>query len=242
MSNTLNTITRTPVHEKAKQIASLLASEQPNYDYLREIFRHLRKELAIIVPKKEKKLRYVPTEEEVSQFYATIWEKNNIKDSVIIRTLLYTGVRVSEFVRILITDVDLKKCQIRIQGLHNQERMVPFPKLFKETLENQMQETLKKGGRYLFESSWKKPYTDRGIRKLLATYSKKSGIPTSISPNTLRTFLFAWLKKQGIENVMIRPYSGHEYSSSLDAYEASEKFSIKEAQEEYQATIQKLLI
>ena len=35
------------VKKKAKQIAKLLRSERPDYFYLKEIFRHLRKELDI---------------------------------------------------------------------------------------------------------------------------------------------------------------------------------------------------
>jgi integrase/recombinase XerD len=37
------------------------------------------------------------------------------------------------------------------------------------------------GATYLFESSWKKKYTDRGIRKILAKYSEMA-IPYLPSP------------------------------------------------------------
>lgn len=39
---------------------------------------------------------------------------------------------------------------------------------------------VEKGAKYLFESSWKKPYTARGIRKILAGYNKNVGISESI--------------------------------------------------------------
>ena len=42
---------------------------------------------------------------------------------------------------------------------------------------------------FLFESSWKKPYSDRGVRKILARYTQAAGITASISPHTLRHFL-----------------------------------------------------
>jgi hypothetical protein len=44
---------RTPVRENAKEIAIHLTPEHPDYDYLRELFRYLRKELSVSVPKKE---------------------------------------------------------------------------------------------------------------------------------------------------------------------------------------------
>jgi len=41
-------VKQTPVRTKAKQIAKLLHQESPDYNYLRELFRHLRKELTRI--------------------------------------------------------------------------------------------------------------------------------------------------------------------------------------------------
>ena len=37
-------IQRTPVRQKAKQLSKTLRQEKPDYNYLRELFRHLRKE------------------------------------------------------------------------------------------------------------------------------------------------------------------------------------------------------
>src|SRR5262249_39294364 len=53
------------------------------------------------------------------------------------------------------------------------------------------------GAVFLFESSWKKHYSDRGVRKILTRYTQAAGITASISPHTLRHFLFTWLKTQG---------------------------------------------
>jgi len=39
-------------------------------------------------------------------------------------------------------------------------------------------------GQHLFESSWKKPYTDPGIRQILEQYSREAGMEHSISPHT----------------------------------------------------------
>jgi integrase/recombinase XerD len=62
---------------------------------------------------------------------------------------------------------------------------------------------------FLFESSWKKPYTDRGIRKILARYSQAARITQPVSPHRLRHFLFTWLKTQRLDDALIQPYSGH---------------------------------
>jgi integrase/recombinase XerD len=57
----------------------------------------------------------------------------------------------------------------------------------------------------LFESSWKRPYSDRGIRKMLAKYSALAGMSHSISPHQLRHFFFIWVRNQGVDDVQFFP-------------------------------------
>ena len=69
----MSTINQTPVREKAKQLSKQLKKEKPDYNYLRELFRHIRKELKVQVETgKPKKLPYVPTEEEISKYYQAL--------------------------------------------------------------------------------------------------------------------------------------------------------------------------
>ena len=225
------------MQQKAKQLAKLLHKENPDYTYIRELFRNLRRELGISAVKMEKKLPYVPTEEEIRKYYTVVWQSRNMQNVILIKVLLYTGVRVSELVRIQISDVDFDRCQIRItQGKGKKDRIVPFSLSFKEVLALHGDSLTKKGGKYLFESSWKRPYTDRGIRKIMTQYAHQAGITHPISPHKLRHFLFTWLKKQGIEDAMIQPYSGHESRQSLEIYS---KLSIGDAQKEYENVIQR---
>jgi integrase/recombinase XerD len=222
---------RTPASKKAKEIAKLLKSEHPDYNYLKSLFRHLREELEISVPSEGKKLPLVPTSEELQRYYQAVWKTRNVQDMVIIKTLLYTGVRVSELVNIRLSDVDFERCQIRINaGKGNKDRIVPFPVSFKEVLALHVDRMEQKQATYLFESSWKRKYSDRGIRKILAKYAALAGLDKSISPHQLRHFLLTWLKKQGIDDALIQPYSGHSSRQSLEVYS---RLSIGEAQEVY---------
>ena len=83
---------------------------------------------------------------------------------------------------------------------------------------------------YLFESNWRKKYTDRGVRKILAKYSKEAGLSQPLSPHKLRHFLLTWLKKQGVDDAFIQPYSGHDSRQSLEVYS---KLALPEAQDKY---------
>jgi len=124
---------RTPARRKARQLAKYLRAERPDYAYLKDVFRHLREELGVEVTRAPKKLPYVPTEAEIRAFYDAVWKARRASDVILIKTLLYTGVRVSELIRIQIADVDLDTCRIRItQGKGGKDRVVPFPAAFRK--------------------------------------------------------------------------------------------------------------
>ncbi len=148
-----------------------------------------------------------------------------------------TRIRVSELVNLKLTDVDYEQCQIRIEA--GKERVVPFPASFREVLAMHADNMRKQNAEYLFESTWKKQYTDRGIRKILANYAKDAGIERKISPHRLRHFFLDWLKRQGLDDSYIQPYSGHESRHSLDIYS---KPTIHEAQEKYDGIMSKFPI
>ncbi|MGI8412260.1 MAG: tyrosine-type recombinase/integrase [Solirubrobacteraceae bacterium] len=228
---------RTPARRKAQQLARQFRGEHPDYDYLKQVFRHLRSELAIEIPRMPKKLPYVPSEAEIRRYYETVWQGRRTGDVVLIKTLLYTGVRVSELVNIRLADVDLDRCQIRInQGKGGKDRIVPFPDAFKEALALHMDRPLARPAVYLFESSWKTQYSDRGVRRMLERYAQAAGMARNVSPHQLRHFLFTWLKKQGIDDAFIQPYSGHASRQSLEIYS---RLSIGEAQHEYNGVIRR---
>lgn len=228
---------RTSPKKKAHELAKYLRKERPDYNYLKSLFKYLRQELEIDVPRASKKLPYVPTEAEIQRYYEAVWKSQNFQDMLIIKTLLYTGIRVRELVNLKISDIDFHRSQIRInQGKGQKDRIVPFPKSFQEVLALHADQIHKKGAVYLFESSWNKKYTDRGIRKILTKYSQQAGLARNISPHKLRHFILTWLKKEGIDDALIQPYSGHESRKSLEIYS---KLSLAAAQAEYNRAMEK---
>ena len=151
---------RTPVKKKVKQFAKLLKAECPDYSYLRELFRQLRIELGVEVTINEQKLPYVPTEEEMCKYYEAVWKSRDMNHVIMIKTLLYTGVLVSELVNIRLSEVNLEHCQIKITKKNaKKDRIVPFPNSFREILAMHISKMHDRNSKYLFESSWKKNYT-----------------------------------------------------------------------------------
>jgi integrase/recombinase XerD len=137
---------------------------------------------------------------------------------------------------IRLDEVDVERCQIRItQGKGSKDRQVPFPHSFRELLALHIDGMRAKGAVYLFESVRKHKYTDRGVRKMLARYAAQAGITRSMSPHKWRHFLFTWLKKEGIDDALIQPYSGHATRQSLEIYS---RLSLADAQPSYNAAME----
>lgn len=74
------------------------------------------------------------------------------------------------------------------------------------------------------------------ILSIFGGATKKANIAQSLSPHKLRHFLFTWLKKQGIDDALIQPYSGHETRQSLEIYS---KLSLNDSQRAYNEIIDK---
>lgn len=232
--------TRTPAKKKAVELARYLRSERPDYTYLKELFYHLRTELEVIVPRQSKKLPFVPSEEEIKRYYEVIWQSKHLNDALLVKTLLYTGIRVSELCNLKLADLNLELCQLRInQGKGSKDRLVPFPVSFKEALGLHAAVMRQQGAVYLYESVRKKKYSERGVRRMLQRYGEMAGLSQPISPHKLRHFLLTWLKKQGVDDALIQPYSGHSSRQSLEIYS---KLAIGEAQKEYNTVIGKFPI
>ncbi|MEH2313024.1 MAG: hypothetical protein V7K35_16845 [Nostoc sp.] len=90
-------VQRAPAKKKADELSKYLRDEHPDYTYLKSVFRYLRTELEIQSPKTSTDLLPdVPTEEEIQRYYEAVWHTRNMQDMVMIKTLLYTEVRVKQ--------------------------------------------------------------------------------------------------------------------------------------------------
>src|SRR6266511_1438363 len=115
--------------------SSYESSQRPDYYYLKKVFQHTRELLKITPGKAEKRLPELLTDDELVAFYETVWQSRNTVHMVMIKLLIFSGVRNAELANIRLKDVDLNGCQIRIeQGKGKKDRYVLFPKSFRGEL------------------------------------------------------------------------------------------------------------
>lgn len=106
---------RTPPKEMAKKLAKQLHSQRPDHQYLKQVFQHIRAILDLAPDSREKRLPELLTDQELNAFYDTVFRTRNRKHTVMIKLLIFTGVRNAELAGIRITDIDLDGLRIRIE-------------------------------------------------------------------------------------------------------------------------------
>jgi len=97
---------RIPPKEMAKKLAGQLRPQRPDYNYLKHVFAHIRDILEVTPVSKEKRLPELLTDQELISFYDTVFRTRDCKHTVMIKLLIFTGVRNAELARIRITDID----------------------------------------------------------------------------------------------------------------------------------------
>ena len=186
---------RTPVKQVVAKITHILKYEDPDYIYLRDLFKKIRREFNIEVKTQTKQVPYIPTDEEIKCYYEAVWQSREMKHIILIKILLYTRIKVSELVNIKLQDIDFDNCQIAIDTNNDTNpRIEVFSVKFREALMSYINNEKTSESIYLFESSRKKAFTPRGIRKILANYAQKAHMTKSLPPYKLRFFLFTWLR------------------------------------------------
>jgi integrase/recombinase XerD len=208
-----------PPKEMAKRLVRLLRPQRPDYPYLKKVFQHTRELLQVKPSKVQKHLPELLTDEEFVAFYEAVWHARQPTHMVMIKLLVFTGVRNAELANVCLRDIDLDHCQLRIeQGKGKRDRYVLFPQSFRGELAHYLESQKKKGATYLFESNRLQPYSTRRIRQIIKQYAIEAGIEKRVYPHLFRHQIITYLTKQGIISPKLQLLSGHAEEKSLAIY------------------------
>jgi integrase/recombinase XerD len=217
----------------AARLAKLLKRQRPDSNYVKKVFEHIRAELGIrgnIPP--QRKLPELLTEEELTRFYETVWSAADRTHTVMIKLLLFTGIRNSELANLTLRDVDISELRIRIrQGKGKKDRYVPLPPPFRGEFAQYIASQKERSAHFLFETSRLDQFTTRWIREIVRRYARMAGIEKRIYPHLFRHQLLTHLTRKGILDAKIQLISGHESRQSLALYQS---LSLVDVEEEYQ--------
>ena len=122
-------IDRVPPTAMAKKLARLLRPQHPDYHYLKKVFQQTRALLEIGAAPLTKRLPELLTDAELVAFYDAVWHAHQLTHVVMLKLLLFTGIRNAELVRLRLTDIDLQTSHLRItQGRGTRIATSSFPR------------------------------------------------------------------------------------------------------------------
>jgi integrase/recombinase XerD len=223
---------RIPPKKMAKQVVKLLRRQHPDPSYVKKVFQYVREDLGLKGGTvRTKRLPELMTEDELNRFYKAVWHTSNRMHMVMLKLMLFTGIRNAELANLTLKDVDLDSMRIRIDhGKGDKDRYVLFPPSFRGELAQYVSIQKEKGAVYLFESNRMSKFTTRWIREIVKKYARKAEIEKRIHPHLFRHQLLTYLTSKGIVDAKIQLISGHKNRESLSVYQ---DLSLAEFDKEY---------
>ena len=170
-------------------------------------------------PKLPKRLPKVMTLQEIKEiFHSDLDSEQNL----IVELLYDCGLRVSELVNLKISDIDLKSRYIQCMGKGSKERLIPFGKKAKESINKYLKDRDILSAKFNLET--KKLFitkTGRLInRQDIYNFIRKLGdkIHKHISPHTLRHSFATHLLENGADLRVVQELLGHASISNTQIY------------------------
>lgn len=202
-----------------------LSSLRSFYNYLIKIEDMVSNPFKLIRgPKKAIKL---PNYMKYSEFETMINTCDNtplgIRNAAILETLLATGARVGEIVKVKLQDIDFDSFEIKVLGKGNKERICYFNYHCKDALEKYINESRlillnNKKSNFLFINHIGGNLTDRGIRLIIDNIIKASCLNTKVTPHTFRHTFATMLLNEGCDLKSVQELLGHVNLSTTSTY------------------------
>lgn len=191
----------------------------------------------LLFPKAEKKLPRYLTEKEIETLFDIVAQDNSLhaqRNRAMIYLLYATGMRISELIKLTLSDFHFDSEFVGVQGKGGKQRHIPVPAsillIVKDYLESEKRliedKKSKKRTSYLFTAQYGKKITHMSRQSfwvILKELWKKTGSKNSISPHKLRHSFATHMLKNGADLRSLQLLLGHENLSTVQIYTHVEK-------------------
>jgi integrase/recombinase XerC len=181
--------------------------------------------LSIIAPKTRKRLSgFVPESQMTDLFESHLFSDDfaGIRDKTILAFFYMTGIRLSELINILDTDIDMSAMQVKITGKRNKQRIIPLSPAFVsdiktyQTARNNFFEMI--SGQSLFVSDKGKKLSVKWVYRMVNNYLSKVTSIEKKSPHVLRHTFATHMLNNGADLIVIKELLGHTSLAATQVY------------------------
>ena len=194
---------------------------------IRGLFRFLRVEKLLEVdpsalldsPRLARKLPSVLSLDEVDRLLAVPDRKTprGLRDAAMLATMYATGLRVSELIRLTLSDIDLQAGFLRAFGKGRKQRLVPLGQVAQELIEEYLASRPPRPGA-LFMTRLGRGMSRQSFWKIIGAYARAAGMTKSISPHKLRHSFATHLLERGADLRAVQAMLGHADVSTTQIY------------------------
>jgi integrase/recombinase XerD len=184
------------------------------------------------LPRADKSLPRFLAADEVEALLAApdVTTPRGLRDRAMLEVLYATGLRVSELVKLSMTEVRRDEGFLQFTGKGNKERIVPLGETASDWIDRYTRDARPQlmHGREspeLFLSGWRskrggraKPLTRAGFWKLLRVYGRQAKVKSHLSPHVVRHSFATHLLERGADLRAIQAMLGHSDLSTTQIY------------------------
>lgn len=232
---------KTKKNNSTRTLARSLAAIRHFYNFISDTIGEMENPTSKIEsPQVEKTLPDFLTVQEVDKLNSVISENDiyELRDKAIFELLYSCGLRITEAVELLLSNVDFKNRFIKVKGKGDKERLVPINdeaiRLLKKYIKDSRPIIL--GPRtceYLFVSKKGSMLNRKSAWRLLKGYVERANINKNITPHSLRHSFATHLVENGADLKSVKELLGHMDISTTQIYTHMAKKQLMETHKKF---------
>ena len=177
--------------------------------------------LKIQSPKTSKRLPVFVEKEKMDMLLDVVdfgEDEEGQRNKLIIEIFYATGMRLSELINLKETNIDFHQCQLKVLGKRNKERIIPFNKEIKTTIESYIKSKKDLPNEFLFETKKGKRLTEETVYGVVRSYLSLVTTIDKKSPHVLRHTFATHMLNNGADLNAIKELLGHANLSATQVY------------------------
>jgi integrase/recombinase XerD len=205
------------LQEVVRETTKLWRKHHLSYDQTKHVVEDVRRALGLAAPRERRRTVDRLDREEIERLIEAAYRRTS-GAGLMIKTLFYTGARVSEFVNLRVTDLHLAldPPQIHIvQAKGGSDGYVPILPVLAQELRTHL------AGRrtgYLFETNRHDRYTARAIQLIVKDAARRAGIEKVVTPHRLRASVATILLDAGMPLDQLQKFLRHKRIATTQIY------------------------